>query len=112
MRPVHRGDPTPGPAMRGRRSGVSPVDPLSQDGHILRESSRRSGAMDPDRAGIDDALYRSIQDDLVDSFGAGLEMEVDDQIRDAKSRETRSRGRCTFARFTRRRRRLTAAGAR
>ena len=54
--------------------------------------------MNSDRMNIDDALYQRIQDDLVDSFDEELEMEVDDQVLDAKSPEAytakidRSRG--------------------
>jgi polyphosphate kinase 2 len=43
--------------------------------------------MGTNRTDIDDALYQRIQDDLVDSFDEELEMEVDDQVLDARSPE-------------------------
>jgi polyphosphate kinase 2 len=43
--------------------------------------------MDSNRTEIDAALYRRIQDDLVDSFDEELEMEVDDRVLDARSPE-------------------------
>jgi polyphosphate kinase 2 len=43
--------------------------------------------MGSNRTEIDDALYQRIQDDLVDSFDEELEMEVDDQVLDARSPE-------------------------
>jgi polyphosphate kinase 2 len=43
--------------------------------------------MGSNRADIDDALYQRIQDDLVDSFDEEIEMEVDDQVLDARAPE-------------------------
>jgi hypothetical protein len=61
--------------------------------------------MGTNRTDIDDALYQRIQDDLVDSFDEELEMEVDDQVLDARDRPRRG------ARPARRRSTATATSA-